>query len=150
MSMDGLISGTPYYKVAITTSPEYSLASGNSPSLSSNSLIYPLPEDHDFELGSFQRSSIRLQRDYAFIIVCGAIISKLSDAPPTMTPPTMTANVCNVMDATLERSVKILGFIADDNDYKWYLQWAPTYSALFPAFTSMSSFLPSLATFSQY
>lgn len=43
-----------------------------------------------------------------------------------------------IVELTFERSVKILGFIAENNDYKWYLQWAPTYSALFPAFTGRS------------
>ncbi|KAL4903573.1 hypothetical protein BDW74DRAFT_179570 [Aspergillus multicolor] len=74
---------------------------------------------------SFQRSSLRLQKDYAFIIVCSAILSKTG---PSSAPG-------DLIEATLERSIQIMSYISGGNDYKWYLPWAPTYSALFPAFT---------------
>lgn len=90
----------------------------------------------DFNVGCFQRSSIRLQRDYAFIIVGSAIISKLSnELAAASSEDVLTEELSEIAEMTFERSVKILGFIAENNDYKWYLQWAPTYSALFPAFT---------------
>ncbi|CAH0017084.1 unnamed protein product [Clonostachys rhizophaga] len=98
-------------------------------------------QDQDYGVSSFQRSSIRLQRDYAFIIICSALISKLSEgnAEKIRTEST-TDEVKDLIEVTLMRSIKILGFITDDNDYKWYLQWAPTYSALFPAFTAALAF----------
>lgn len=59
----------------------------------------------------------------------------------------MTDEVKKMIEVTLMRSIKILGFITDDNDYKWYLQWAPTYSALFPAFTGMFLISPNHLVF---
>lgn len=53
----------------------------------------------------------------------------------------MTDEVKDLIEVTLMRSIKILSFITDGNDYKSYLQWAPTYSALFPAFTGVSFLL---------
>ncbi|KAL4876347.1 hypothetical protein BJY04DRAFT_223136 [Aspergillus karnatakaensis] len=79
---------------------------------------------------SFSRSSLRLQRDYAFIIISSAIISKLGSRRRSLD------SIQTMIDATLERSTRILASIAEKNDYKWYLPWAPTYSALFPAFTA--------------
>ncbi|KAF5009275.1 hypothetical protein FDECE_4487 [Fusarium decemcellulare] len=98
-------------------------------------------QGQDYDIGCFQRSSIRLQRDYAFIIVCSAIMSKLgtelfSEAHANI----MTDEMNHVIRVTLDRSTKILQFIADNNDYKWHLQWAPTYSALFPVFTAALAF----------
>ncbi|KAL4962036.1 fungal specific transcription factor domain-containing protein [Aspergillus stella-maris] len=75
---------------------------------------------------SFQRSSLRLQRDYAFIIICSAILSK----------PDACSTFSHIAEGTLNTSIHILKIIAADNDYKWHLPWAPTYSALFPAFTA--------------
>ncbi|KAL4791069.1 hypothetical protein BDV19DRAFT_393434 [Aspergillus venezuelensis] len=75
---------------------------------------------------SFQRSSLRLQRDYAFIIICSAILSN----------PDASSAFSGMAEGTLNTSIHILQFIAADNDYKWHLPWAPTYSALFPAFTA--------------
>jgi hypothetical protein len=99
-------------------------------------------------VSSFQRSSIRLQRDYAFIIICSALISKLSEGnAEKIHPSSMTDEVKKMIEVTLMRSIKILGFITDDNDYKWYLQWAPTYSALFPAFTGMFLISPNHLVF---
>ncbi|VUC30631.1 unnamed protein product [Clonostachys rosea] len=98
-------------------------------------------QDKDYAVSSFQRSSIRIQRDYAFIIICSALISKLSVGnTEKIHPRSMTDEVKALIEVTLMRSIKILAFITDGNDYKWYLQWAPTYSALFPAFTAALAF----------
>ncbi|CAI6074128.1 unnamed protein product [Clonostachys chloroleuca] len=98
-------------------------------------------QDQDYSVSSFQRSSIRLQRDYAFIIICSALISKLSEGnTEKIHHGSMTDEVKDLIEVTLMRSIKILSFITDGNDYKWYLQWAPTYSALFPAFTAALAF----------
>ncbi|KAL2827362.1 hypothetical protein BDW59DRAFT_160327 [Aspergillus cavernicola] len=93
-------------------------------------------QGREFYVASFHRSSLRLQRDYAFIIVCSTIMSKLGSRGSTH----ITADISEVIDTTLERSTRILSFIVEDNDYKWYLPWAPTYSALFPAFTAVLTF----------
>ncbi|KAJ3536659.1 hypothetical protein NM208_g6628 [Fusarium decemcellulare] len=98
-------------------------------------------QDQDYDIGCFQRSSIRLQRDYAFIIVCSAIMSKLgTELFSEANANVMTDEMRHVIRVTLDRSTKILQFIADNNDYKWHLQWAPTYSALFPVFTAALAF----------
>ncbi|KAM5371734.1 hypothetical protein ACJZ2D_007799 [Fusarium nematophilum] len=77
---------------------------------------------HDLGVGCFQRSSIRLQRDYAFIIVCSAMISKLrNELSAAATAKMMTDEMKEIIDLTLERSICILQFIADSNDYKWHL-----------------------------
>ncbi|KAF4459074.1 hypothetical protein FALBO_14168 [Fusarium albosuccineum] len=98
-------------------------------------------QGQDYDIGCFQRSSICLQRDYAFIIVCSAIMSKLgTELFSEANTNVMTDEMRHVIRVTLDRSTKILQFIADNNDYKWHLQWAPTYSALFPVFTAALAF----------
>lgn len=83
---------------------------------------------------SFERSSLSLQRDYAFIIASSNLIGKLvKEAGPSAD---LEANheLRDIVDLTLERLKRLLKFIAEDQAYSWHLRWAPTYSAIFPVF----------------
>lgn len=77
---------------------------------------------------SFQRSSLSLQRDYAFIIASGNLIGHLVKGSPD------GHELREIVDLTLDRLMRLISFIAENEAYSWHLRWAPTYSAIFPVF----------------
>ncbi|KAH8892178.1 hypothetical protein GQ53DRAFT_134577 [Thozetella sp. PMI_491] len=97
-------------------------------------------QDHDINVASFHRASLRLQRDYALIILSSAMISKLGKALGIQDPPVfMTDEMSRIIDITMNTSTQLLVSMSQSESYKWHLQWAPTYSALFAVFPRLRS-----------
>ena len=95
--------------------------------------------EHGVSLESFLRSSLRLQRGYAVIIVSSAMISKLAKVNgPRDSRASMTEELGTTVDVTLDTSIQLLLFMSESESYKWHLEWAPSYSGLFTVFIGMS------------
>lgn len=95
--------------------------------------------EQEISVSSFHRASLRLQRDYALIILSSAMISKLGREPRGRdTNFYIGEEMTWIIDLTTETSIRLLDFMSQSDAYKWYLRWAPTYSALFAVFAGSS------------
>lgn len=93
--------------------------------------------DHEYDIHSFQRTSLNVQRNYATILVYCAILSELQRQKSGGDRLILDA-FRQLSRKTLEAVTDHLQFITNTSSYKWQLRFSPTYSALTIAFSGKS------------
>lgn len=88
-------------------------------------------EEHGLAETSFQRSSLRIQKQYAMIIASSAAISKLGRRKEGNTNANSSTDaIDDVIETTVESIIEQLKLVCENDAYRWNFAWAPVYSAL--------------------
>ncbi|CAG9992958.1 unnamed protein product [Clonostachys byssicola] len=94
--------------------------------------------DYGYDISSFQRTSLRGQKNYALIFLGCATISKLSgNRQLSRAVRDSSGALSDTVDFVMAIALKQLQLILESESYRWYLKWATNYtysSSLMPMF----------------
>lgn len=99
--------------------------------------------EHGYDTKSFQRTSLIVMKNYAVVLICCTILSKLQSQKFLTGRKVQTTQVFKDLAVeTLMTTIDHLEYILGNATFKWHLMFSPTYSALTIAFSSMPVVLP--------